>query len=64
MKQENIKACKGCQDRKVGCHSQCEKYKELQEHYAKVRQERIRANDLLYYEKEVMAKRKGYNRWY
>ena len=37
-----IKApCKDCKDRKVGCHSTCEKYKAYQESNSKIRKARV-----------------------
>jgi len=30
--------CKGCQDRRVGCHGSCEKYKAFQEENRKVKE--------------------------
>lgn len=31
-KAKKIAPCKGCQDRYLGCHSECEKYKEYEEY--------------------------------
>ena len=46
MKQKNTRVCYKCPDRKLHCHSQCDKYKELRAYYEVVRKERSRANDL------------------
>lgn len=42
--------CKDCQDRKVGCHSVCEKYKEFEKENAKVRDMRLKASILREYD--------------
>lgn len=33
----NYAPCKGCTERVVGCHSNCEKYKEFKDYVAKIR---------------------------
>lgn len=61
MKQENLKACKDCQDRKVGCHSSCKKYKELQAYFEKIRAERCRESDYGDYAVKIMMRNKGFS---
>ena len=66
MNQGKVKACYKCPDRKVGCHGSCEKYKEMQEHYKKIRLEKKHANDFYDYMVKTTMRNKFYSgeRWF
>lgn len=55
-----IAPCKDCHDRKVGCHSVCEKYKQFSEERQQKNQDEFQAR-CAFYSEVVNRKRKG--RW-
>lgn len=61
--------CNGCDERHIGCHSDCEAYKEFSDWRKKIRDEKIKEGDLIAYScdtsiriKESIRKR-GYRVW-
>lgn len=50
MRMAQDKGCYGCEERKAGCHSTCEKYKEWKEKHDEqqvvIKAERAKLNDL------------------
>ena len=36
--------CKDCKDRKLGCHSKCDKYSEFKNKIEEIKEERIKQN--------------------
>ena len=38
------RTCKGCTERVVGCHSKCDVYKALKEHYASIKRAKDEEN--------------------
>lgn len=36
--------CKDCEDRELGCHSQCDKYSEFKSKIEEIKEERIKQN--------------------
>ena len=53
-----ISPCKDCQDRKVGCHSVCEKYKAFQESREVALKNKRAYSDANRYMAESIAKRR------
>lgn len=43
--------CMGCADRKIGCHSQCEKYKQFSDAGKAIKQQRSADRSADYYER-------------
>ena len=66
MKRVNQTPCMNCQDRKVGCHGSCEKYKELQAHYKKIREEKKYENEFYDYAVKTTMRNKFFSgeRWF
>ena len=56
-----VAPCKDCPDRKVRCHSVCEKYKQFSEERQKKNTEGFLARESRYNSEVVNRKRKG--RW-
>ena len=46
--------CKDCENRFVGCHSQCEKYQEYNKQQIRVRQERLDKAEQDQYVKQII----------
>lgn len=42
--------CKDCVERQVGCHKDCERYRQLREYYDQIGEKRRKENDWLDYE--------------
>ena len=63
---KEVAPCKECSDRHTACHGSCEKYKELQAHYEKIREEKKYANDFYYYTVKTTMRNKFYigERWF
>ena len=64
MRMAQDKGCYGCEERKAGCHSACEKYKEWKAKHDKqqvvIRSERAKLNDVegLFAEPRIKAKKR------
>lgn len=43
-----ISCCKGCADRYIGCHSECDRYKQQTEEWKKAKEEYKKIKQLLY----------------
>lgn len=41
--------CKGCSDRKIGCHSMCERYLAFAEYRKRINETRLKNNEIIYY---------------
>lgn len=54
MKGDNIMVnpCKGCEDRNVGCHGRCEKYKQWRVKYDKTATEIKKGRQRYYFQSE------------
>ena len=52
--------CWGCQERKLHCHSTCEKYKKQREYNEKIREERKRECDFYDYTIKTTMNNKGF----
>lgn len=57
MKRPNV-PCKGCEERKVGCHGKCEKYQTFVEDNEKIKAERQRQHEEDYIATFYVAERR------
>lgn len=47
--------CKGCKDRVLGCHSDCERYLEFSRENERIKEQRRKDSDLLSRKKRVLT---------
>ena len=50
--------CYNCDERYIGCHDSCEKYREYKSKVGDINQEKRECNDFLIYKKRVICKTK------
>lgn len=53
-----MKDCKNCKDRRIGCHSECEKYKQWKSKRLAMRKTMIMESDIKDYQIKQMIKNK------
>lgn len=51
-----VNSCRDCADRKVGCHSTCEKYKQFRAKLDEINEKRHKENDVNNYSWELIRR--------